>query len=99
MSTNHKSSNRIELCRLTFSEKIIKTTAAKKKFDHTQPRAPTFFIPSNSLIFPELKYLDKLKCYQILSDSWGPPPSGGGRQVMGVEVGMGVWGDVFLLIS
>ena len=25
----------------------------------------------------ELKYLDKLKCYQILSDSRGPPPGGG----------------------
>ena len=26
----------------------------------------------------ELKYLDKLKCYRILSDSGGPPPGGGG---------------------
>ena len=31
----------------------------------------------------ELKYLDKLKCYQILSDSGGPPPWGGGRWVDG----------------
>ena len=31
----------------------------------------------------ELKYLDKLKCYWILSDSGGPPPWGGGRWVDG----------------
>ena len=31
----------------------------------------------------ELKYLDKLKCYRILSDSGGPPPCGGGRWVDG----------------
>ena len=31
----------------------------------------------------ELKYLDKLKCYRILSDSWGPPPWGGGGWVDG----------------
>ena len=31
----------------------------------------------------ELKYLDKLKCYRILSDSGGPPPWGGGRWVDG----------------
>ena len=31
----------------------------------------------------ELKYLDKLKCYRILSDSGGPPPGGGGRWVDG----------------
>ena len=29
----------------------------------------------------ELNYLDKLKCYRILSDSGGPPPWGGGRWV------------------
>ena len=29
----------------------------------------------------ELKYLDKLKCYRILSDSGGPPQWGGGRWV------------------
>ena len=29
----------------------------------------------------ELKYLDKLKCYRILSDSGGLPPGGGGRWV------------------
>ena len=40
----------------------------------------------------ELKYLDKLKCYRILSDSGGPPPWGGGRWVDGVGVGMGVGG-------
>ena len=42
----------------------------------------------------ELKYLDKLKCYQILSDSGGTPP-GGTLGVadgwMGVGMGMGVW--------
>ena len=42
----------------------------------------------------ELKYLDKLKCYQILSDSGGPPPWGVTDGWMGVGVGMGVWGDV-----
>ena len=31
----------------------------------------------------ELKYLDKLKCYRILSDSGRPPPWGGGRWVDG----------------
>ena len=31
----------------------------------------------------ELKYLDKLKCYQILSDFGGPSPWGGGRWVDG----------------
>ena len=40
----------------------------------------------------ELKYLDKLKCYLILSDSWGPPPGGVADGWMGVGVGMGVWG-------
>ena len=42
----------------------------------------------------ELKYLDKLKCYRILSDSKGPPPGGVADGWMGVGVGMGVWGDV-----
>ena len=42
----------------------------------------------------ELKYLDKLKCYRILSDSGGPPPWGVADGWMGVGVGMGVWGDV-----
>ena len=40
----------------------------------------------------ELKYLDKLKCYQILSDSGGPPPWGMADGWMGVGIGMGVWG-------
>ena len=40
----------------------------------------------------ELKYLDKLKCYRILSDSGGPPPWGVADGWMGVGVGMGVWG-------
>ena len=40
----------------------------------------------------ELKYLDKLKCYRILSDSRGPPPGGVADGWMGVGVGMGVWG-------
>ena len=31
----------------------------------------------------ELKYLDKLKCYRILSDSGRPPPWGGGGWVDG----------------
>ena len=31
----------------------------------------------------ELKYLDKLKCYRILSDSGGPPPWGGGKWLDG----------------
>ena len=38
----------------------------------------------------ELKYLDKLKCYRILSDSGGPP-LGGGRWV---DVGVGGYGCV-----
>ena len=42
----------------------------------------------------ELKYLDKLKYYQILSDSGGPPPCGVADGWTGVEVGMGVWVDV-----
>ena len=42
----------------------------------------------------ELKYLDKLKYYRILSDSGGPPPWGVADGWMGVGVGMGVWGDV-----
>ena len=42
----------------------------------------------------ELKYLDKLKCYRILSDSGGPPPWGVADGWMGVGVGMGVWGVV-----
>ena len=40
----------------------------------------------------ELKYLDKLKCYRILSDSGGPPPGGMTDGWMGLGVGMGVWG-------
>ena len=36
----------------------------------------------------ELKYLDKLKCYQNLSDSGGPNP-GGGRWVDGGGGGYG----------
>ena len=39
----------------------------------------------------ELKYLDKLKCYRILSASGGPPPWGGGRWVDG---GRGWYGCV-----
>ena len=31
----------------------------------------------------ELKYIDKLKCYRILSDSGGPPPWADGRWVDG----------------
>ena len=38
----------------------------------------------------ELKYLDKLKCYWILSDSGGPPPWGVADGWMGVGMGMGV---------
>ena len=37
----------------------------------------------------ELKYLDKLKCYQILSDSGGPPPSGDGGWMDGGGDGYG----------
>ena len=44
-----------------------------------------------------MKYLDKLKCYRILSDSGGPPPWGVADGWMGVEVGMGVWGDVLCI--
>ena len=40
----------------------------------------------------ELKYLDKLKCYRILSDSGVPPPGGVADGWMGVGVGMGVGG-------
>ena len=42
----------------------------------------------------ELKYLDKLKCYRILSDFGGPPPEEVADGWMGVGVGMGVWGGV-----
>ena len=42
----------------------------------------------------ELKYLDKLKCYRILSDSGNPPPWGVADGWMGVGVSMGVWGSV-----
>ena len=42
----------------------------------------------------ELKYLDKLKCYRILSDSRGPPPWGVVDGWMGVGVGMDVWRSV-----
>ena len=42
----------------------------------------------------ELKYLDKLKCYRILSDSGGPPPGGVVDGWIGVGVGMGVWEGV-----
>ena len=42
----------------------------------------------------ELKYLDKLKCYRILSDCGGPPPGGVADGWMGVGVGMDVWGCV-----
>ena len=42
----------------------------------------------------ELKYLDQLKCYRILSDSGGPPPWGVADGWIGVGVGMGVWGGV-----
>ena len=40
----------------------------------------------------ELKYLDQLKCYRILSDSRGPPPWGVADGWMGMGVGMGVGG-------
>ena len=40
----------------------------------------------------ELKYLDKLKCYRILSGSGGPPPWGGGRWVDGGGGGYGCVG-------
>ena len=45
----------------------------------------------------ELKYLDKLKCYRILSDSGGPPLEGVADGWMGVGVGMGVWGGVLCM--
>ena len=48
---------------------------------HTHPWAGNSSQISNLQM--ELKYLDKLKCYQILSDSNGPPPWGGGRWVDG----------------
>ena len=41
----------------------------------------------------ELKYLDKLKCYQILSDSGGPPPCGGAGWVDGGGGGYGCVGQ------
>ena len=40
----------------------------------------------------KLKYLDKLKCYRILSDSRDPPPGGVADGWRGTGVGMGVWG-------
>ena len=42
----------------------------------------------------QLKYLDQLKCYRILSDSGGPPPWGGGRWVDGGGGRYGCWGGV-----
>ena len=42
----------------------------------------------------ELKYLDKLKCYRILSDSGVHPPGGVADGWMEMGVGMGVWGCV-----
>ena len=59
---------------------------------HTQPCVGNSSQISN--LQTELKYLDKLKCYQILSDSGGPPPWGVADGWMGVGVGMGVWWDV-----
>ena len=41
----------------------------------------------------ELKYLDKLKCYRILSDSRGPPPWGDGGWVDGGGDGYGCVGE------
>ena len=44
----------------------------------------------------ELKYLDKLKCYRILSDSGGPPPWGGGGWVDGVGDWHGCVGECLM---
>ena len=41
----------------------------------------------------ELKYLDKLKCYRILSDSGGPPPGG----VVDGWMGWG-WGWIWVCV-
>ena len=48
---------------------------------HTHPWVENSSQISN--LQTELKYLDKLKCYRILSDSGGPPPWGAGRWVDG----------------
>ena len=45
----------------------------------------------------ELKHLDKLKCYRILSDSRGPSPWGVADGWMWVEVGMGMWRGVLCM--
>ena len=59
---------------------------------HTHPWVENSSQISN--LQTELKYLDKLKYYQILSDSGGPPPCRGGGWVDGVGMGMGVCGGV-----
>ena len=95
VSTNHKSSNRIELS--WFSQQFLNF----EWFDLTPRINPPNHPPTHQTTHPpmvgnssqisnlqtELKYLDKLKCYQILSDSGGPPP--GGWQMGGWGGGQG----------
>ena len=60
--------------------------------NHTHPWVENSSQISN--LQTELKYLDKLKCYRILSDSGGPPPWGVADGWMGAGVGMSVCGGV-----
>ena len=57
----------------------------------TKPHTYTWVGNSSQIsnLQTELKYLDKLKCYQILSDSRGPPPGG-------VQMGGWEWGWVWV---
>ena len=60
---------------------------------HTHP-----WVGNSSQIFKssngnKFKYLDKLKCDRILSDSGGPPPWGGGGWVDGGDGGHGCVGE------
>ena len=66
---------------LTWPHPSIHPTTHPPTKPHTHPWVGNSSQISN--LQTELKYLDKLKCYRILSDSGGPHPWGGGRWVDG----------------
>ena len=66
---------------MTWSHPSIHPTTHPPTKPHTHPWVGNSSQISN--LQTELKYLGKLKCYRILSDSGGPPPWGGGRWVDG----------------
>ena len=66
---------------MTWPHPSIHPTTHPPTKPHTHPWVGNSSQISN--LQTELKYLDKLKCYRILSDSGGPPPWGGGRWVDG----------------